>query len=287
MLSPILWQLNNPDRFDMYSVGVLLLQAAMPALRSDSALINFRRKLEQCKYDLNEWRRQQVLDLATGMQSGFSQLHSLRQALSSQVHHCKVLSVSWHMTGCCYSWLHCWSSPARNLEVHACVRQERRSSREYAEGFAMLDLDGGAPWDLLCSLMQAAPRKRLSAAAAVAHPALGGGLTGALNSALWRLGDAADKVWTLSQWLCSGGAQTIVGCLPGTSGIHLCMALCYGALICGAGQLFAPIWGWLHPRCWSRPQDASLASTGGMSCRPWVERHGCMEDCQEQSALGA
>ena len=60
MLSPILWQLNNPDRFDMYSVGVLLLQAAMPALRTDSALINFRRKLEQCKYDLGEWRRQQV-----------------------------------------------------------------------------------------------------------------------------------------------------------------------------------------------------------------------------------
>ncbi len=59
----------------------------------------------------------------------------------------------------------------------------------------MLDLDGGAPWDLLCSLMQAAPRKRLSAAAAAAHPALGGGLTGAINSALWRLGDAADKVW--------------------------------------------------------------------------------------------
>ena len=65
----------------------------------------------------------------------------------------------------------------------------------------MLDLDGGAPWDLLCSLMQAAPRKRLSAAAAAAHPALGGGLTGALNSALWRLGDAADKVCADS--LCS------------------------------------------------------------------------------------
>ena len=60
MLSPMLWQLNNPDRFDMYSVGVLLLQTAMPALRTDSALINFRRKLEQCKYDLSEWRRQQV-----------------------------------------------------------------------------------------------------------------------------------------------------------------------------------------------------------------------------------
>ena len=80
------------------------------------------------------------------------------------------------------------------------VSQERRSSKEYAESFAMLDLDGGAPWDLLCSLMQAAPRKRLSAAAAAAHPALGGGLTGALNSALWRLGDAADKVWSHPAW---------------------------------------------------------------------------------------
>ena len=66
VLSPILWQLNKPDRFDMYSVGVLLLQMAIPALRSDSALINFRRKLEQCKYDLNEWRRQQVPDSASG-----------------------------------------------------------------------------------------------------------------------------------------------------------------------------------------------------------------------------
>lgn len=59
-LSPILWQLNNPDRFDMYSAGVMLLQAAMPALRSDSALIAFRRKLEQCNYDLRAWRAQQV-----------------------------------------------------------------------------------------------------------------------------------------------------------------------------------------------------------------------------------
>ncbi len=59
-LSPILWQLNNPDRFDMYSTGVMLLQAAMPALRSDSALIAFRRKLEQCNYDLRAWRAQQV-----------------------------------------------------------------------------------------------------------------------------------------------------------------------------------------------------------------------------------
>ncbi len=77
------------------------------------------------------------------------------------------------------------------------VLQERRNSREYTEGFAMLDLDDGAPWDLVCSLMQAAPRKRLSASAAAAHPALGGGITAALNSLSRRAGDAADRVRAL------------------------------------------------------------------------------------------
>ncbi len=38
-LSPILWRLNNPDRFDMYSVGVLLLQMVFPPLRSDNNLV--------------------------------------------------------------------------------------------------------------------------------------------------------------------------------------------------------------------------------------------------------
>ena len=33
MLSPILWQLNTPDRFDMYSAGVMLLQARPPSVR--------------------------------------------------------------------------------------------------------------------------------------------------------------------------------------------------------------------------------------------------------------
>ncbi len=32
-LSPILWRLNNPDKFDMYSVGVLFLQMVFPNLR--------------------------------------------------------------------------------------------------------------------------------------------------------------------------------------------------------------------------------------------------------------
>jgi hypothetical protein len=43
LLSPVLWNLFNPDRFDMYSVGVTLLQMACPNLRSDAALGAFRK----------------------------------------------------------------------------------------------------------------------------------------------------------------------------------------------------------------------------------------------------
>ena len=37
----------------------------MPALRSDSALIAFRRKLEALNYDMRAWRAQQVHPRAT------------------------------------------------------------------------------------------------------------------------------------------------------------------------------------------------------------------------------
>lgn len=38
-LSPILWRLNDPDRFDMYSVGVSLFQMVFAPLRNDNALV--------------------------------------------------------------------------------------------------------------------------------------------------------------------------------------------------------------------------------------------------------
>lgn len=44
-LSPILWRLNNPDRFDMYSAGVLLLQMVFAPLRTDNALVSPLQKL--------------------------------------------------------------------------------------------------------------------------------------------------------------------------------------------------------------------------------------------------
>ncbi|WOL18417.1 serine/threonine-protein kinase STN7, chloroplastic [Canna indica] len=55
-LSPVLWQLNLPDRFDIYSLGLIFLQMAFPSLRTDSSLIQFNRQLKRCNYDLNSWR---------------------------------------------------------------------------------------------------------------------------------------------------------------------------------------------------------------------------------------
>ena len=38
-LSPILWRLNDPDRFDMFSVGVSLIQMVFAPLRNDNSLV--------------------------------------------------------------------------------------------------------------------------------------------------------------------------------------------------------------------------------------------------------
>lgn len=56
-LSPVLWQLNLPDRFDIYSTGLILLQMAFPSFRTDSGLIQFNRQLKRCDYDLVAWRK--------------------------------------------------------------------------------------------------------------------------------------------------------------------------------------------------------------------------------------
>ena len=54
----MLWQLNGPDKFDMYSAGITLLQMAFPPLRNDNGLVAFNKVLgEQHNWDLNSWRR--------------------------------------------------------------------------------------------------------------------------------------------------------------------------------------------------------------------------------------
>ncbi|KAJ3669090.1 hypothetical protein LUZ60_011040 [Juncus effusus] len=56
ILSPIVWQLNSPDLFDTYSAGIVLMQMAIPSLRSAISLKNFNSELKAVGYDLNEWR---------------------------------------------------------------------------------------------------------------------------------------------------------------------------------------------------------------------------------------
>ena len=43
LLSPVLWRLNAPDRFDMYSLGVLFMQLVFPPIRTDSGLSTFNK----------------------------------------------------------------------------------------------------------------------------------------------------------------------------------------------------------------------------------------------------
>ncbi|KAG6519657.1 hypothetical protein ZIOFF_023155 [Zingiber officinale] len=73
IFSPILWQLNSPDLFDMYSAGITLMQMAIPKLRSTSGLKNFNAELKGAGYDLKKWREttrsrpdMQLLDLDSG-----------------------------------------------------------------------------------------------------------------------------------------------------------------------------------------------------------------------------
>ena len=56
-LSPILWQLERPDRFDMYCVGVTMAQLSFPNLKSTDALIKWNKAVQAYGYNLDRWRR--------------------------------------------------------------------------------------------------------------------------------------------------------------------------------------------------------------------------------------
>ncbi|KAF5208235.1 Serine/threonine-protein kinase STN8 protein [Thalictrum thalictroides] len=73
LLSPILWLLNSPDLFDMYSAGITLMQMAIPSMRSSAGLKNFNLEIKNVGYDLKKWREVtrsrpdlQILDLDSG-----------------------------------------------------------------------------------------------------------------------------------------------------------------------------------------------------------------------------
>ncbi|XP_074585511.1 LOW QUALITY PROTEIN: serine/threonine-protein kinase STN7, chloroplastic [Curcuma longa] len=73
-LSPVLWQLNLPDRFDIYSLGLIFLQMAFPSLRSDNSLVQFNRQLKRCNYDMNAWRNLVEPRASPDLRKGFELL---------------------------------------------------------------------------------------------------------------------------------------------------------------------------------------------------------------------
>lgn len=77
-LSPVLWQLNGPDRFDMYSVGITLLQLALPPLRNDNNLIAFNRNIKEVyNWDLKAWRAAMEKRQGKEWAEGFATLDAL------------------------------------------------------------------------------------------------------------------------------------------------------------------------------------------------------------------
>lgn len=73
-LSPVLWTLNLPDRFDMYSVGAIFFQMCFPFVKTDGNLISFNRQLKSLDYDLEAWRKKSMLRGGRQIAPGFEVL---------------------------------------------------------------------------------------------------------------------------------------------------------------------------------------------------------------------
>lgn len=58
LVSPFVWALNTPDRFDMYSAGIIFMQLCVKQLRYEPGLEAFNKELKKANYDLTRWRRQ-------------------------------------------------------------------------------------------------------------------------------------------------------------------------------------------------------------------------------------
>jgi len=56
VVSPMLWAKYQPDRFDIYSAGLVMMQLALPQLRSQRGLSTFATELQRAEYDLMAWR---------------------------------------------------------------------------------------------------------------------------------------------------------------------------------------------------------------------------------------
>jgi hypothetical protein len=56
LLAPLGWAYGRPDLFDTYSVGITMVQMAVPQLRAAAAQRSFNADLAAAEYDLAAWR---------------------------------------------------------------------------------------------------------------------------------------------------------------------------------------------------------------------------------------
>jgi len=156
LLSPVLWAVGKPDRFDVYSAGVTIMQMVFPPLRTDSGLFQFRKKLEEAGWDLREWRRK--VEAAGAGGGGGSGTQRLLRGEAAGGARALFGALSRPFGG------------GAGGASSSSAASASSSSTSYAAGFELLDLDGGAGWELVCGLLALQPGDRLSAAAALRHP---------------------------------------------------------------------------------------------------------------------
>lgn len=56
VISPMLWSKHKPDRFDVYSAGLIFFQLAVPTMCSERAIKAFCSSYKNHGYDLEKWR---------------------------------------------------------------------------------------------------------------------------------------------------------------------------------------------------------------------------------------
>ena len=66
-MSGAMWGIYQPDRFDIYSVGIIFMQLSIPELRSIKALQDFNKQIKACGHDLWLWRARECSDMDTAV----------------------------------------------------------------------------------------------------------------------------------------------------------------------------------------------------------------------------
>jgi hypothetical protein len=167
VFAPFAWLYGRPDLFDSYSVGILLMQMAVPQLRSSGNVRTFNSQLSALDHDLDVGL---LLDL--GLICG------------------PLLFLACLLLGVFWVW---WQATPADLD-HSQSRPQQPTDRptdpppqawRARQGrnmdFSQLERSGGAGWDLAKRLLAKRDkfnRGRMSVEEALGHRYLAGGLFG-------------------------------------------------------------------------------------------------------------